>query len=137
MFTIVERTEAQFGRWFVLDDHGEERGRYYLFNAALLFATKLTSEEQDYERDLARRRQDALQAEAHNFVAAAHREGQSRAYSHAAMRLSFLLGGTLPAEAKLAEARKLVASLDEWAHENKAKALEINAKIEERVSSVR
>jgi hypothetical protein len=137
MFTVVERYALQSSDWLVLDDHGEERFVSSFRQSSLRFACRLTTEAEDYERDLARRRQDALQAEAHNFVRAGHRRGASQAYSHCAMRLSFLLGGTLPPVEMLAQARLLVQSMDQWGDESLQKADEIEAQIEARVAAVR
>ena len=127
-FTVVQ--EPVLEEWVVLDANGEERHRTTRSDHALAFAALLASQAADAY-------QDALQGEAVTFISEAHRDGQSRAYSHAAMRLSFLLGGTLPPAQKLQEARKLVATLDEWAFENKAKAREIKEAREARLARVR
>lgn len=128
-FTVVQSAEFE---WKVLDGNGEERHVTLYFNRALDFAGLLLTQEQDYHSKKA-----ALTfEEAPSFVSESYRRGQSAAYSHCAMRLSFLLGGTLPRDGAdfRRELDTLLKRMDEWGDENLQKADDIASKRDERIA---
>lgn len=126
-FTVVEVPALQFSDWVVLDGNGEERERTPYFTNAVRFAGLLITE----EREAARRAAPIPNADP-RYLSEAYRRGLSAAYSHAANRLSFLLAGTLPPREMLAQARLLVASLDQWGDENLDLANEYSLAIQEK-----
>jgi hypothetical protein len=113
MFTIVEDGDpAQSTTWYVLAGTGEHRGCYRTLDAAVRFAAHFTYLAQEEERRAPIPNADP------RYITEAYRRGQAAAYKHAAMRLSFLLGGTLTPKGKVTQAHILRVALDEWSQEN-------------------
>jgi len=129
-FTVVQSADFE---WKVLDGNGEERHVTLYQGRALNFAGLLLSEEQDYEAKKAA----VTFEEAPSFVSESYRRGQASAYRHAATRLSFLLGGTLPrgGAAFRRELDELKDKLDLWAVEHGERASEIKTEREERIQA--
>lgn len=129
MFTVVERSPYLYSEpWLVQDDRGEERGRFRLLEAAVRFALHLTVQAQDAALSL----DNTAGAREVSFVKESYRRGQAAAYEHAAIRLSFLLGGTLPRGGKAFRQQldELKDKLDLWAVSSKEQADQIKAKLD-------